>query len=258
MEPGLKEAVPRGDRNRSDEESRGQFLRMVVGDTVRGAAERQFGVRLAFQNCRFSTCADQALSSMLPRLRRRRRIVSLRNPGLRPASGAWQPSSVSHLTRIGPSLTRGAGTLTVRASSAVVVHGSIRRGARQVRPGQIPRPVRPPDQCAEHLGDSSPDNCPSWRNRGTSASRIGVGGVLHAQGRADGQQLRSDRRFRHAEGVGEGVQVGRLQVLLQGAQLYIGELRQTGRLPAHRRASGAATHADRPWASGTASPGAAA
>jgi hypothetical protein len=34
-----------------DESSRGQLLRLVASDAMRGAVERHFGVRLAFQNC---------------------------------------------------------------------------------------------------------------------------------------------------------------------------------------------------------------
>lgn len=34
-----------------DEAARGQLLRMVGSDAMRGAVERHFGVRLAFQNC---------------------------------------------------------------------------------------------------------------------------------------------------------------------------------------------------------------
>ncbi|WP_436492163.1 SCO5389 family protein [Actinokineospora sp. HUAS TT18] len=34
-----------------DEASRGQLLRLVASDAMRGAVERHFGVRLAFQNC---------------------------------------------------------------------------------------------------------------------------------------------------------------------------------------------------------------
>ncbi|WAL66630.1 SCO5389 family protein [Amycolatopsis cynarae] len=33
------------------EEARGQLLRLVGSDAMRGAVERHFGVRLAFQNC---------------------------------------------------------------------------------------------------------------------------------------------------------------------------------------------------------------
>ena len=34
-----------------DETARGQLLRMMASDAMRGAVERRFGVRLAFQNC---------------------------------------------------------------------------------------------------------------------------------------------------------------------------------------------------------------
>ncbi len=34
-----------------DEAARGQLLRALAGDAIRGALERHFGVRLAFQNC---------------------------------------------------------------------------------------------------------------------------------------------------------------------------------------------------------------
>jgi hypothetical protein len=34
-----------------DEAARGQLLRVVASDAMRGAVERHFGVRLAFQNC---------------------------------------------------------------------------------------------------------------------------------------------------------------------------------------------------------------
>ena len=34
-----------------DEAARGQLLRMMASDAMRGAVERHFGVRLAFQNC---------------------------------------------------------------------------------------------------------------------------------------------------------------------------------------------------------------
>lgn len=34
-----------------DEESRGQLLRLVASDAMRGAVERHYGVKLAFQNC---------------------------------------------------------------------------------------------------------------------------------------------------------------------------------------------------------------
>ena len=48
-----------------DEAARGQLLRMMASDGMRGAAERQFGVRIAFQNCHraavFRPGADRAL-----------------------------------------------------------------------------------------------------------------------------------------------------------------------------------------------------
>jgi len=34
-----------------DESARGQLLRMLASDAMRGAVERHFGARLAFQNC---------------------------------------------------------------------------------------------------------------------------------------------------------------------------------------------------------------
>ena len=34
-----------------DEEARGQLLRALASDAVRGALQRHFGVRIAFQNC---------------------------------------------------------------------------------------------------------------------------------------------------------------------------------------------------------------
>ena len=50
----------------ADEAARGQLLRMMASDAMRGAVERHFGVRLAFQNCHraavFRTGATQALA----------------------------------------------------------------------------------------------------------------------------------------------------------------------------------------------------
>jgi uncharacterized protein len=47
-----------------DETARGQLLRMLASDAMRGALERHFGVRLAFQNCHrvavFRPGADEA------------------------------------------------------------------------------------------------------------------------------------------------------------------------------------------------------
>jgi hypothetical protein len=48
------------------EQARGQLLRMMASDAMRAAAERHFGVRLAFQNCHrvavFRPGADAALA----------------------------------------------------------------------------------------------------------------------------------------------------------------------------------------------------
>ncbi|SEN05071.1 SCO5389 family protein [Nonomuraea pusilla] len=47
------------------EEARGQLLRCLASDAMRGALERHFGVRLAFQNCHrvavFDPAAEKAL-----------------------------------------------------------------------------------------------------------------------------------------------------------------------------------------------------
>jgi hypothetical protein len=49
-----------------DEIARGQLLRMMASDAIRAAAERHFGVRLAFQNCHraavFRPDATQAMA----------------------------------------------------------------------------------------------------------------------------------------------------------------------------------------------------
>ena len=49
-----------------DEATRGQLLRMMASDAMRGAVERHFGLRLAFQNCHrvavFRPGAARALS----------------------------------------------------------------------------------------------------------------------------------------------------------------------------------------------------
>ncbi|MFG1948449.1 SCO5389 family protein [Nonomuraea sp. NPDC048826] len=48
-----------------DEQARGELLRCLASDAMRGALERHFGVRLAFQNCHrvavFAPSADEAL-----------------------------------------------------------------------------------------------------------------------------------------------------------------------------------------------------
>ena len=49
-----------------DEAARGQLLRLMASDAMRAAAERHFGIRLAFQNCHraavFRPEATQALA----------------------------------------------------------------------------------------------------------------------------------------------------------------------------------------------------
>jgi len=47
-----------------DEQARGQLLRALASDSIRGALERHFGVRLAFQNChRVAVFAADAATS---------------------------------------------------------------------------------------------------------------------------------------------------------------------------------------------------
>ncbi len=43
-----------------DEQSRGELLRMVGSDAMRGAIERHFGMRMAFQNCHRLALFDPA------------------------------------------------------------------------------------------------------------------------------------------------------------------------------------------------------
>jgi hypothetical protein len=58
MVAGLAGELSRSDREfvdnlvpPPDEQARGQLLRALASDAIRGALERHFGVRLAFQNC---------------------------------------------------------------------------------------------------------------------------------------------------------------------------------------------------------------
>jgi hypothetical protein len=46
-----------------DEQARGQLLRLVGSDAMRGAVERHFNVRLAFQNCHRLALFDPAAQS---------------------------------------------------------------------------------------------------------------------------------------------------------------------------------------------------
>jgi hypothetical protein len=55
---GLAERLPGSDREfvdnlipPPDEQARGQLLRALSSDAIRGSLERHFGVKLAFQNC---------------------------------------------------------------------------------------------------------------------------------------------------------------------------------------------------------------
>ncbi|MFC6085196.1 SCO5389 family protein [Sphaerisporangium aureirubrum] len=52
-----------------DEAARGQLLRCLASDAMRGALERHFGVRLAFQNCHrvavFDPSAEKALAEFV-------------------------------------------------------------------------------------------------------------------------------------------------------------------------------------------------
>lgn len=52
-----------------DEAARGQLLRCLASDAMRGALERHFGVRLAFQNCHrvavFDPTAEKALGEFV-------------------------------------------------------------------------------------------------------------------------------------------------------------------------------------------------
>lgn len=46
-----------------DEKSRGELLRMLASDAMRGAIERHFGLRLAFQNCHRVALFDPAATA---------------------------------------------------------------------------------------------------------------------------------------------------------------------------------------------------
>jgi hypothetical protein len=67
-----------------DEAARGQLLRLMASDAMRGVIERQFGVRLAFQNCHraavFRPDADAAYASFTsPRSQLLNQSPELRN-----------------------------------------------------------------------------------------------------------------------------------------------------------------------------------
>jgi NucS shadow ORF len=48
-----------------DEQARGELLRMMASDAMRGAVERHFGVRVAFQNCHRAAIFTQHASEDL-------------------------------------------------------------------------------------------------------------------------------------------------------------------------------------------------
>ncbi|GAB2447587.1 SCO5389 family protein [Streptosporangium sandarakinum] len=48
-----------------DEQARGQLLRCLASDSMRGALERHFGMRLAFQNCHRVAVFDPAATGAL-------------------------------------------------------------------------------------------------------------------------------------------------------------------------------------------------
>ncbi|TDD73995.1 SCO5389 family protein [Actinomadura rubrisoli] len=50
-----------------DEQARGQLLRVLASDSMRGALERHFGVRLAFQNCHRVAAFDLAAEGGIAR-----------------------------------------------------------------------------------------------------------------------------------------------------------------------------------------------
>lgn len=74
---GLVEQLPASGRDFADntvpppdETARGQLLRAMASDAMRGALERHFGVRLAFQNCHRvavfgPTAAEQAYAEFV-------------------------------------------------------------------------------------------------------------------------------------------------------------------------------------------------
>lgn len=76
-----------------DEQARGQLLRALASDSIRGALERHFGVRLAFQNCcrvgaftprGRATTATGASRRRAPRSSTRPRSCATAEPGAAP------------------------------------------------------------------------------------------------------------------------------------------------------------------------------
>ena len=97
------------------ERERGELLRALASNAIRGALERHFGVVLAFQNChRVAAFAPQAVDSDdLPRVRLAAR------PGAQPDTGAARLLS----QRGGPPLPAGTAALV----SASMIYSASRR-----------------------------------------------------------------------------------------------------------------------------------
>jgi hypothetical protein len=66
-----------------DEEARGQLLRMMASDAMRGAVERQYGVRLAFQNCHRAAVFRQDATAALAEFTSARSQLLNQSPALR-------------------------------------------------------------------------------------------------------------------------------------------------------------------------------
>jgi hypothetical protein len=68
-----------------DEQARGQLLRALASDSIRGALEQHFGVRLAFQNCHRVAvfAADAATSGVYQEFVSPRAQVLNQSPALR-------------------------------------------------------------------------------------------------------------------------------------------------------------------------------
>jgi hypothetical protein len=65
-----------------DEESRGQLLRLMASDAMRGAVERHYGVRLAFQNCHRAAAFRPSAADALAEFRSPRAQLLNQSPAL--------------------------------------------------------------------------------------------------------------------------------------------------------------------------------
>ena len=92
-----------------DEAARGQLLRCLASDAMRGALERHFGVRLAFQNCHrvavFAPTATEAYAEFVTPARR----SSTRSPSW------WTADRHRAAARRGRGAFRPAGTAAAAA-----------------------------------------------------------------------------------------------------------------------------------------------